>query len=72
MVASLFRKIIGSRNDRLLRGMRKAVERVNALEPAMQALGDAELKAKTDEFRKRHAAGEELDALLPEAFACVR
>ena len=72
MVANLFRKIIGSRNERLLRGMRKTVERVNALEPAIQALSDAELKAKTDEFRKRHAAGEELDALLPEAFACVR
>ena len=53
MVANLFRKIIGSRNERLLRGMRKTVERVNALEPAIQALSDAELKAKTDEFRKR-------------------
>jgi preprotein translocase subunit SecA len=72
MVMNLFRKIFGSRNERLLRGMRRTVERVNALEPAMQALSDAELKAKTDEFRKRHAAGEELDALLPEAFACVR
>ena len=72
MVMNLFRKIFGSRNERLLRGMRRSVERVNALEPAMQALSDAELKAKTEEFRKRHAAGEELDALLPEAFACVR
>ncbi len=72
MVMNLFRKIFGSRNERLLRGMRRTVERVNTLEPAMQALSDAELKAKTEEFRKRHAAGEELDALLPEAFACVR
>ncbi|MFI4921201.1 MAG: DEAD/DEAH box helicase, partial [Gammaproteobacteria bacterium] len=72
MVASLFRKVFGSRNERLLRGMRRSVERVNALEPAMQALSDDELKAKTEEFRKRHTAGEELDALLPEAFACVR
>ena len=72
MVMNLFRKIVGSRNERILRGMRRSVERVNALEPAMQALSDAELKAKTEEFRKRHAAGEELDALLPEAFACVR
>ena len=72
MVANLFRKLIGSRNDRLLRGMRKVVERINALEPVIQALSDDALKAKTAEFRQRHKAGEELDALLPEAFACVR
>jgi len=72
MVASLFRKIFGSRNERLLRGMRRVVERVNAFEPAVHALSDEALKAKTAEFRQRHAAGESLDLLLPEAFACVR
>ncbi|HEV2332822.1 MAG TPA: preprotein translocase subunit SecA [Gammaproteobacteria bacterium] len=72
MITSLVRKIIGSRNERALRGMRRTVERINALEPAVQALSDDALKAKTAEFRQRHAAGESLDALLPEAFACVR
>ena len=72
MVASIFRKIFGSRNDRLVRGMRREAQKVNALEPSVQALGDEELKAKTVEFRQRHEAGESLDALLPEAFACVR
>lgn len=45
------------------------VDAVNALEPAMQALSDEQLRGKTDEFKKRVAGGEELDALLPEAFA---
>jgi preprotein translocase subunit SecA len=72
MVTSIFRKIFGSRNERLVRGMRREAQKVNALEPSVQALSDEALKAKTEEFRKRHAAGESLDALLPEAFACVR
>lgn len=50
----------------------ETVRRINELEPAMRALSDSELKAKTDEFRTRLAAGEKLDALLPEAFAVVR
>ncbi|MGE5625190.1 MAG: preprotein translocase subunit SecA [Bacillota bacterium] len=72
MIATLFKKIIGSRNDRLVRGMRREALKVNALEPAMQALSDDALKAKTVEFRERHAKGESLDHLLPEAFAAVR
>ena len=72
MLAALFRKIFGSRNERLLRGMRRVVERVNALESSVEALSDEALKAKTEEFRRRYAAGESLDQLLPEAFACVR
>src|SRR5579863_3989325 len=72
MVASIFRKIFGSRNDRLVRGMRREAQKVNALEPSAQALSDEALKAKTIEFRQRHESGESLDALLPEAFACVR
>jgi len=62
----------GSRNDRLLKQYRRTVERINALEPGYEALADAALCAKTDEFRARIAAGESLDALLPEAYALVR
>jgi len=64
--------IFGSRNDRLLKQYRKTVELVNALEPSMQKLTDGELAAKTPELRKRVEAGENLDAILPEAFAVVR
>src|SRR5690242_5266469 len=72
MVGNILKAIFGSRNDRLVRGMRREAARINALEPAIQALSDEALKAKTAEFRKRHAGGESLDDLLPEAFACVR
>jgi preprotein translocase subunit SecA len=71
-VANVLTKIFGSRNQRLLRQFSKAVDRINALEEGMQALGDADLAAKTDEFRKRLDGGEDLDALLPEAFAVAR
>ena len=72
MVSKLLSKIFGSRNERLIKKMRKTVERINALEPDMEALSDDELRAKTDEFRGRLEAGETLDQLLPEAFAVVR
>ena len=72
MVGKLFRKIFGSRNDRLVKVMRKIVEQINDFEPALQALNDEQLKAKTDEFRQRLEKGEDLDTLLPEAFATVR
>lgn len=65
-------KLFGSRNDRLLKQMQKEVSKINALEPVFEALSDEELKAKTPEFKERIAQGEELDALLPEAFAVVR
>jgi len=64
--------LFGSRNDRLLKQYRRTVERINALEPQYEALSDDALRARTDEFRARVAAGESLDALLPEAFAVVR
>jgi len=64
--------IFGSRNERLLRQMNKVVAKINAFEPALQALSDADLRAKTEEFRKRLADGTKLDTLLPEAFAVVR
>jgi len=69
---SLAAKIFGSRNDRLIKQYRKIVNKINALEPAIQALDDAALKAKTSEFRERLAKGETLDQILPEAFAVVR
>ena len=72
MLNALLTRIFGSRNDRVIRGMRKTVARINELEPSFQALTDAELKAKTDEFRKRLADGQTEDQLLPEAFAAVR
>ncbi len=69
---NILKTIFGSRNDRVLRRMRKVADRINALEPGIAALSDADLRAKTDEFRNRLAQGETLDALLPEAFAVVR
>ncbi len=71
-MVSLLKKIIGSRNDRLLKQYRKQVVQINALEPSMAGLSDEELKAKTNEFRQRLADGKSLDSLLPEAFAVVR
>jgi len=72
MLNKLVRKIFGSRNERLVKRMLKSVEQINVLEPAMQALGDQELRAKTAEFRQRLANGETIDALMNEAFAAVR
>ena len=69
---SIFKKIIGSRNDRLLKQYRKTVAKINKLEPDMQALSDEELAAKTAEFKERLAGGQSLDDILPEAFAVVR
>jgi preprotein translocase subunit SecA len=64
--------IFGSRNERLLKQMNKTVAKINALEPSLQGLSDAELRARTDVFKQRIAAGETVDDLLPEAFATVR
>ena len=68
----MFKKIFGSRNDRVLRQLSKQVKAINAIEPEFQALSDEELKAKTKEFRTRFEAGTSLAELLPEAFAAVR
>jgi preprotein translocase subunit SecA len=68
----LLTSIFGSRNDRLLKQYRGNVARINAFEPALEKLDDAGLRAKTAGFRDRLAKGEDLDALLPEAFAVVR
>jgi preprotein translocase subunit SecA len=66
------KRIFGSRNERVIKGMLPIVERVNALEPEYDRLSDDELRAKTAEFKGRLANGETLDDLLPEAFAAVR
>ena len=72
MASNILTQIFGSRNDRLLKSYRKTIERINALEPEYEKLDDEQLRAKTQAFRDRVAAGETLDAVLPEAFAVVR
>ena len=69
---ALAKRIFGSSNDRYVRSLSPIVRKINDLEATFEALSDDQLKAKTDEFRQRIAAGEALDALLPEAFATVR
>ena len=72
MFARLISGIFGTKNERELKRMQKMVDAINALEPSMQALDDAGLSAKTEEFRSRYTKGETLDQLLPEAFAVCR
>ncbi len=72
MISGLLKRIFGSRNDRLLKQYRATVQVINQLEADIARLSDEELRRKTDDFRQRHAQGEPLDALLPEAFAVVR
>ena len=72
MFTRLFTKIFGSRNERVLRRMRRTVERINAHEERVQALADDAFPAETEALRTRVAEGEPLDAILPEAFALVR
>jgi preprotein translocase subunit SecA len=72
MLSTLFKKLIGSRNDRLVKQYAQNVRVINALESATQALSDEQLRAKTAEFKQRYQAGETLEKLLPEAFAVVR
>ena len=72
MIGSLARKIFGSANDRYIKKQHKIIEKINSLEPEIAKLSNDELRAKTDEFRNRLTQGENLDDLLPEAFATVR
>ena len=72
MLNRLLTSIFGSRNDRLVKQLGGVVKKINALEPQMEALSDADLKAKTEEFKRRIAEGEALDKVLPEAFAVCR
>ncbi len=72
MVAKLFRKLFGSRNDREIKRYSKRVTDINALEGALQELTDQEIQGKTDELKQQLNDGKTLEELLPEAFAVVR
>ncbi|MHC9038215.1 hypothetical protein ACYTTR_21040, partial [Cobetia marina] len=72
MLGKFLTKVVGSKNDREVKRLRKRVNAVNALEESLESLSDEALTGKTAEFRERLAQGENLDKLLPEAFATVR
>jgi len=72
MLPSILTRLFGSRNERLLRDYRRTVQVINNLEPRFEVMNDAELQQQTTLLKERHAKGESLDALLPEAFAVVR
>ena len=72
MLNTVLRKLVGSKNDREVKRMGKLIAEIGALEANLQELTDADLKARTEQFRERLRAGENLDKLLPEAFATVR
>jgi preprotein translocase subunit SecA len=72
MIGALAKRLFGSANDRVIKSLKKTVDAINALEPELEGLSDAELRARTDRFRERLAGGEGLEDLLIEAFATVR
>ncbi len=72
MIGALAKRLFGSSNDRIVKSLRKTVDAINAMEPALEALSDEALRARTPELRQRLAAGASLDDLLVEAFATVR
>jgi preprotein translocase subunit SecA len=72
MIGTVIKKVIGSKNERELRKLKPVVELINSLEKELEPLTDAELREKTDLFRKRLAEGETMEDLLPETFALVR
>ena len=72
MLQRFAKAVFGNANKKYLSGLDSQVEAINALEPEFEALSDADLKAKTKEFRERHAGGESLDDLMVEAFAAAR
>src|SRR5437764_1327466 len=69
---SVVKRLLGDNNQREIKRITPAVERISALEPEYQTLSNEQLRDKTTEFRGRYLAGESLDSLLPEAFAAVR
>ena len=69
---SFLTKIFGTEQERRLKEYYPILDKINSLEPQMQALSDEDLKAKTSEFKNRIAKGETLDSILPEAFAACR
>ncbi|MEA3545133.1 MAG: preprotein translocase subunit SecA, partial [Thermodesulfobacteriota bacterium] len=72
MIRNLIKKVVGSKNERDLKKLQPLVEKINSLESDIEPLSDEQLQAKTDEFRQRLTTGEDLEQLLPEAFAVVR
>ena len=72
MIGSVMRKIFGSANERYVKGLRKTVAKINALEAEIAPLTDEELKARTPMLKKRLEDGETLDDILPDAFATIR
>src|SRR5882724_10988180 len=72
MLDTVLAKVFGTQNERELKKIRPIVDAVNALEPSVQSLTDAQLRDRTTEFKQRAANGEALEDLLPEAFAVVR
>lgn len=72
MITNFLKNIFGSRNQREMKKLVKKVELINQLESELTTLSDEDLQAKTNEFKQRLQNGESLDAILPEAFACVR
>jgi len=72
MLGKMIGKVIGTKNDRELKRMRKLVDKINALEPKIQPLSDEALKQKTEEFKNQFEQGTSLDTILPEAFAVCR
>ena len=72
MLRGILKKVVGDADQREIARLQKVVEQINVLEPVFEPLDDAQLRAKTDEFRDRLAAGETVDGILVEAFAAVR
>ena len=72
MLSKVIKTVLGSRNDRIIKKLKQRISRFNQLETELQALDDAQLKAKTEEFKQRFADGETLEQLLDESFAVCR
>ena len=72
MITGLLKKVFGSRNERLIKQYSRTVAQINALEPKFAQMPDEELRGMTEVFRQRHAGGESLESMLPEAFAVCR
>ncbi|MGH1480080.1 MAG: preprotein translocase subunit SecA [Geminicoccales bacterium] len=72
MIGALAKRLFGSANDRIVKSMKSRVDAITSLEPEMEALSDADLRARTDWLRERLAAGESLDDIMNDAFATVR
>ncbi len=72
MIGKVLTKVFGSKNERELKRLQPLVDRINGLEDSVKSLDDDALAARTVEFKERHANGESLDDLLPEAFATIR